>query len=87
MKQTIETVINLMAASTITAPKAGGKDCLEIVALTEGEDLNRIGEEMRKYAPNSSKENYWHRDAANIENCQGLLLRNEGAVQVMKLIL
>ena len=33
IKATIETVINLMAASAITAPKAGGKDCLEIVAL------------------------------------------------------
>ena len=74
MKQTIETVINLMAASAITAPKAGGKDCLEIVALTEEEDLKRIADEMRKYAHNSSKENYWHRDAANAENAQGLLL-------------
>jgi len=74
MKQTIETVINLMAASAITAPKAGGKDCLEIVALTEAEDLQRIADEMRKYAHNSSKENYWHRDAANTENAQGLLL-------------
>lgn len=74
MQQTIETVINLMAASAITAPKAGGKDCLEIVALTESDDFARIAEEMRKYAPNSSKENYWHRDAANIESCQGVLL-------------
>ncbi|MBT3309694.1 MAG: hypothetical protein HOL04_02660 [Gammaproteobacteria bacterium] len=74
MQQTIETVINLMAASAITAPKAGGKDCLEIVALTEADDLSRIAEEMRNYAHNSSKENYWHRDAANAENAQGLLL-------------
>ncbi len=74
MKQTIETVINLMAASAITAPKAGGKDCLEIVALTEPDDLQQIADEMRKYAHNSSKENYWHRDAANAENAQGLLL-------------
>lgn len=74
MNQTIETVINLMAASAITAPKAGGKDCLEIVAITEPEDLKRIANEMRKYAHNSSKENYWHRDAANAENAQGLLL-------------
>ena len=54
MKQTIETVINLMAASAITAPKAGGKDCLEIVALTEAEDLQRIADEMRNYAHNST---------------------------------
>ncbi len=74
MQQTIETVINLMAASAITAPKAGGKDCLEIVAITEADDLKKIAESMRGYAHNSSKENYWHRDATNTENAQGLLL-------------
>jgi uncharacterized ferredoxin-like protein len=74
IKATIETVINLMAASAITAPKAGGKDCLEIVAITEADDLQKIADEMRKYAHNSSKENYWHRDAANTETSQGLLL-------------
>jgi len=74
MKQTIETVINLMAASAITAPKAGGKDCLEIVALTDADDLKRLADEMRKYAPASSKANYWHRDATNTENAQGVLL-------------
>ncbi len=74
IKETIETVINLMAASAMTAPKAGGKDCLEIVALTDPDDLQKIADEMRKYAHNSSKENYWHRDAANIENAQGVLL-------------
>ena len=55
MQQTIETVINLMAASAITAPKAGGKDCLEIVALTEADDLSRIAEEMRNYAHTALK--------------------------------
>ncbi|MFK5894752.1 MAG: DUF2148 domain-containing protein [Pseudomonadota bacterium] len=74
IKQTIETVINLMAASAITAPKAGGKDCLEIIAITESADLKRIADEMCKYAHNSSKENYWYRDAKNTENAQGLLL-------------
>ncbi len=71
---TIETVINLMAASAITAPKAGGKDCLEIIAITDPDDLQKIADEMRKYAHNSSKENYWHRDAMNIETSQGVLL-------------
>lgn len=74
IKETIETVINLMAASAMTAPKAGGKNCLKIVALTDSEDLQRVADEMRKYAHNSSKENYWHRDAANTENAQGVLL-------------
>jgi uncharacterized ferredoxin-like protein len=74
IKETIETVINLMAASAMTAPKAGGKDCLEIVALTDSDDLKKVADKMRKYAHNSSKENYWHRDAANIETAQGVLL-------------
>lgn len=74
MKQTIETVINLMAASAITAPKAGGKDCLAIVALTEEEDLRCLAEAMRGYAAESAKATYWHRDATNIEQAQGLLL-------------
>ena len=74
MKQTIETVINLMAASAITAPKAGGKNCLEIVAITESDDLKKIADEMRRYAHKSSKENYWLRDAANAEQAEGLLL-------------
>jgi len=74
IKQTIETVINLMATSAMTAPKAGGKDCLEIVAVTDSDDLLKIADEMRKYAHKSSKENYWHRDADNIENAQGVLL-------------
>ena len=42
MKQTIETVINLIAAFAITAPKAGGKNCLEIVAITEADDLKKL---------------------------------------------
>jgi uncharacterized ferredoxin-like protein len=74
IKQTIETVISLMAASAITAPKAGGKNCLEIVALTEPSDLQKIADEMCQYASQSSKENYWRRDASNIEKSQGLLL-------------
>ncbi|MCN4144511.1 MAG: hypothetical protein LC437_05440 [Thiohalomonas sp.] len=74
IKATIETVLNLMAASAIIAPKAGGKDCLEIVAITEADDLQKIADEMHKYPHNSFKENYWHRDADNAESAQGLLL-------------
>lgn len=74
IRQTIETVINLMAASAMTAPKAGGKDCLEIIAITAPDDLQKIADAMRQYAHNSTKENYWHRDADNTESAQGLLL-------------
>jgi 20S proteasome alpha/beta subunit len=55
MKEAIETAISLMAASARTAPKAGGKDFLEIVVITRGEELKRIAETMRDHAPRSTK--------------------------------
>jgi uncharacterized ferredoxin-like protein len=44
----------LMAASARTASKAGGKDFLEIVVITRGEELKRIAGTMRDYAPRST---------------------------------
>lgn len=69
-----ETVISLMAASARTAPKAGGKDFLEIAVITKEEDLKKIADAMKEYAPKSTNEAYWLRDASNIENSQALLL-------------
>ena len=63
-----------MAASARTAPKAGGKDFLEIVVITKDEDLKKIANAMKEYAPKSTNEAFWIRDAANIENSQALLL-------------
>lgn len=74
MKDVAEMAIKLMAASARTAPKAGGKDFLEIVVITQDEDLEKIAEAMKKYAPKSTNEAYWLRDASNIENSQALLL-------------
>lgn len=74
MKEVAEMVIHLMAASARTAPKAGGKDFLEIVVITKDEDLKKIAEAMKEYAPRSTNEAYWLRDASNIENSQALLL-------------
>lgn len=74
MKDIAIQVANLMAASARTAPKAGGKDFLEIAVVSRDEDLKRIGQAMREYAPKSTNEAYWLRDAANIENCQALVL-------------
>ena len=74
MKETAHMVANLMAASARTAPKAGGKDFLEIVVITEKEDLHRIAEAMKGYAPKSSNEPFWLRDASNIENSDALVL-------------
>jgi len=74
MKEAIEMAISLMAASARTAPKAGGKDFLEIVVITSDEDLGRIAALMREYAPRSTNEAFWLRDASNIENSEALLL-------------
>jgi len=74
MKEVAVMAANLMAASARTAPKAGGKDFLEIVVITRDEDLKKIAEEMKVYAPMSTNEAYWMRDASNIENSQALLL-------------
>ena len=51
MKEAAEMVVNLMAVSARTAPKAGGKDFLEIVVITANDDLQRIAEAMKGYAP------------------------------------
>ncbi len=74
MKDVAEMAIKLMAASARTAPKAGGKDFLEIVVITKDEDLKKIAGAMKEYAPKSTNEAYWLRDASNIENSQALLL-------------
>jgi uncharacterized ferredoxin-like protein len=74
MKEVSDMAVKLMAASARTAPKAGGKDFMEIVVITKDEDLKNIAEAMKGYAPKSSNEAFWLRDAANIENSQALLL-------------
>jgi uncharacterized ferredoxin-like protein len=74
MKEVTEIAVNLMAASARTAPKAGGKDFIEIVVITNANDLKKIAEAMRGYAPRSTNEAYWFRDASNIENSEALLL-------------
>lgn len=74
MKEIAEMAAGLMAASARTAPKAGGKDFLEIVVITKVEDLKKIADAMKEYAPRSTNEAYWLRDASNIENSQALLL-------------
>ncbi|MFO0751728.1 MAG: DUF2148 domain-containing protein [Thermodesulfovibrionales bacterium] len=74
MKDVADMAIKLMAASARTAPKAGGKDFLEIVILTAEDDLKKIAEAMKAYAPRSTNEAYWLRDASNVENSQALLL-------------
>lgn len=74
MKDTAIQVAQLMAASARTAPKAGGKDFLEIAVITLDDDLKKIAAAMREYAPKSTNEAFWLRDASNSENCQAPVL-------------
>lgn len=74
MEDAAKLVVNLMAVSARTAPKAGGKDFMEIVVITEMDTLRKIAQKMKKHAPESTNEAYWLRDASNIENSQALLL-------------
>lgn len=74
MKEVTEMAVKLMAASARTAPKAGGKDLLEIVVIAKEEDLKKIADAMKAYAAKSTNEAYWLRDASNIENSGALLL-------------
>jgi len=74
MKDIANMVVNLMAASARTAPKAGGKDFLEIIVITDVNKLGKIANTMKKYAPKSTNEAFWLRDASNIEKSDALLL-------------
>ncbi|HSW63941.1 MAG TPA: DUF2148 domain-containing protein [Dissulfurispiraceae bacterium] len=74
MKEVALMVAQLMAAAARTAPKAGGKDFLEIVVVSEESAIRKIAEAMHEYAPKSTNEAYWNRDASNIENAQAVVL-------------
>ncbi|HIJ85596.1 MAG: hypothetical protein HW380_945 [Magnetococcales bacterium] len=74
MKEASQMVAQLMAAAMRTAPKAGGKDFLEIVVVTEENVLHQISDKMAQYAPNSTNEAFWLRDSANIRACHAVVL-------------
>lgn len=74
MKEAALMVAQLMASSMRTAPKAGGKDFLEIVLLSKPEILHQISAKMKEYAPDSTNEAFWLRDSTNIATCDALLL-------------
>jgi uncharacterized ferredoxin-like protein len=67
-------VAGLMAASARTAPKAGGKDFLEIVVVSDEADLKAISAKMAEYAPDSTNESFWRRDADNIAGAHAVVL-------------
>ena len=72
--QSVVEAAHRMMTAARTAPKAGGKDFLEIGVIHSDEELQKIALCMKEYAAQSTNEAFWLRDAANIEQCQALLL-------------
>lgn len=74
MKEASLMVAQLMAVSMRTAPKAGGKDFLEILVVSEASMLQQIARKMAEHAPHSTNEAFWLRDSANIAACHAVVL-------------
>lgn len=68
----VEAVAGFMALAARTAPKAVGKDFLEI-SILQGEELGKLGEEMRKYGEESGKINF-DRDGESVKQSEAVLL-------------
>lgn len=72
MTEIMETVAGLMALSARTAPKAAGKDFVEI-KFVSGEKLTELADFCVAYEDKTRKPN-WKRDGENIRNSAGVLL-------------
>ena len=72
MKEAMGLVADLMAVSARTAPKAAGKDFVE-VKVVQGEELQALAREMKKYGEEAGKVNF-DRDGANVEASDAMLL-------------
>ncbi len=72
MQEAINTVAKMMALAARTAPKAIGKDYLEI-KIIEGDQVAKLADEMIRYGKESGRPNY-DRDGANVKDSQAVLL-------------
>lgn len=72
MKEIMETIAGLMAVSARTAPKAAGKDFIEIEILKD-DKIASLADDMEQYGKQSGKGNF-DRDAANVRNSDAVLL-------------
>jgi uncharacterized ferredoxin-like protein len=72
MEDELKTVAGMMALAARTAPKAVGKDYLEIKVI-EGSEIARLATDMVKYGEESGKPNY-DRDGKNVADSQAVLL-------------
>ncbi len=72
MHEELKTVAAMMALSARTAPKAVGKDYIEIKVI-EGQEIDRLSKDMIKYGEESGKPNY-DRDGKNVKDSGAVLL-------------
>jgi uncharacterized ferredoxin-like protein len=68
----MQTVSDLMEIAARTAPKAAGQDYV-VVKVIEGQDLQRLGDEMAKYGQQVGKKNF-DRDGRNVVASAALVL-------------
>lgn len=68
----IFTVAELMALAARTAPKAAGRDFIELKILS-GEDLEKLADEMVRYGEEKGRKNF-DRDGENVRNSTAVFL-------------
>ena len=68
----MQAVTDLMEIAARTAPKAAGQDYV-VVKVIEGQDLQRLGDEMAKYGQQVGKKNF-DRDGRNVAASAALVL-------------
>lgn len=72
MQETLKMVADLMALSARTAPKATGKDFIELRVI-QGEELERLADAMAEYAEEKNIPGF-KRDGENVRNSGAVLL-------------
>ena len=72
MNNVLQTVVELMEISAVTAPKSGGKNFV-VTKILNQEECQKLGQEMVKYGQETSKKNF-DRDGANVEHSAAVLL-------------
>ncbi len=83
MEESLKIVADLMVIAARTAPKAGGKDFIEIKLLS-GKEKDLLGDEMIKYGQGSGKRNF-DRDGENVKNSSLVVLIGLKAAESMGL--
>lgn len=72
MEEALKHIAQMMEVAARTAPKTGGKDFV-VTRVVTGQDLERLGAEMKKYGQETGKKNF-DRDGKNVADSGALLL-------------